>query len=175
MFGYVLYTFFSANEAVWPPLTSVTGSLLRWMLLIGTGMNSPREVGPSSSVSLSRITPCIHVPEITVPTPYGNNNHIGMWHVQSIWYVHIILVNHTPNTTKLTQLCSTHRDGISLINLELSWLIISDRHSSSEQVEETLEQVQIVTCYIGHLKDGADPTVRIAEHYSFITVSTITL
>ena len=68
---HALTTFFNANEAVWPPLTSETGNLLRWMLLIGTGINSPREVGPSNRVSLSRITPCIHVPEITVPTPCG--------------------------------------------------------------------------------------------------------
>ena len=46
------------------------------MLLIGTGINSPREVGPSNSVSLSRITPCIHVPEISANTLWKQRNSI---------------------------------------------------------------------------------------------------
>lgn len=54
---------------------------------------------------------------------------------------------------------STHRDRISFINLELSWLIISDRHPSGKQVEEAFEQIKIVACHIGHLKDRTDPTV----------------
>ena len=53
----------------------------------------------------------------------------------------------------------TYRNRVSFIYLELSWLIISNRHPSSEQVEEVFEQVQIVTSHIGHLKDGTNPVV----------------
>lgn len=63
-------TFFRANEAVWPPWTSLTDILLRWMDFTGMGMKVPSGSGPSSSVSLSRITPRNVVPDTTVPTPW---------------------------------------------------------------------------------------------------------
>ena len=63
-------TFLSAKEAVCPPLTSLTGNLFRCIPLIATGMNSPRKLGPNSNVSFKLITPCIHVPDTTVPTPW---------------------------------------------------------------------------------------------------------
>ena len=69
----IFLTFFSANEAVCPPLTSVTGSLFLCIPLIVTGTNSPNDVGPNSKLSPSEITPCRHVPDTTVPTPYEKN------------------------------------------------------------------------------------------------------
>ena len=68
--SYQLVTFLSAKEAVCPPRTSLTGSLFLWMPLMETEKNSPREVGPSRRTSLTLITPCIHVPDTTVPTPW---------------------------------------------------------------------------------------------------------
>ena len=63
------FTFLSAKEAVCPPRTSVTGSLFRWTPRIETGMNSPMEVGPIRRTSFIWTTPCMHVPDTTVPTP----------------------------------------------------------------------------------------------------------
>ena len=68
--SYQLITFLSAKEAVCPPRTSLTGSLFLWMPLMETEKKSPREVGPSRRTSLTLITPCIHVPDTTVPTPW---------------------------------------------------------------------------------------------------------
>jgi|LakMenEpi03Aug12_release.lakeMendotaPanAssembly.Ray.scaffolds.fasta_scaffold554752_1 hypothetical protein len=42
-------TFLRANEAVWPPRTSLTGIRLRCMLLIAIGINCPTGSGPRSS------------------------------------------------------------------------------------------------------------------------------
>lgn len=66
---WLLQTFFRAKDAVWPPRTSLTGILLRWMDLTAMGMKVPSGSGPKSSVSLSRIIPRNVVPETTVPTP----------------------------------------------------------------------------------------------------------
>lgn len=62
-------TFLRAKEAVWPPWTSLTGILLRWMDLTVMEVKVPSGSGPSSSVSLSWITPWRVVPDTTVPTP----------------------------------------------------------------------------------------------------------
>lgn len=64
-------TFFKAKEAVWPPRTSLTGILLRWMDLTAIGRKLPRGSGPSSRVSFSLIRPLSVVPDTTVPTPYA--------------------------------------------------------------------------------------------------------
>ena len=50
-------TFLRAKDAVCPPRTSFTGSLLRWIPLITTGTNSPSRVGPNSRVSLMCMIP----------------------------------------------------------------------------------------------------------------------
>lgn len=63
-------TFLRAKDAVWPPRTSLTGILLRWMDLTAIGMKVPSGSGPKSNVSLSRIIPRNVVPDTTVPTPY---------------------------------------------------------------------------------------------------------
>lgn len=62
-------TFLRAKDAVWPPLTSFTGILLRWIDLTTMGMKLPRGSGPSSMVSLRRMSPRRVVPDTTVPTP----------------------------------------------------------------------------------------------------------
>lgn len=64
-----LLTFFKAKEAVWPPRTSLTGILLRWMDLTAIGRKLPRGSGPSSRVSFSLMRPLRVVPDTTVPTP----------------------------------------------------------------------------------------------------------
>ena len=63
-------TFFNANDAVWPALSSLTGILLRWIVLTWIGWNCPSGSGPSNKVSFSRIVPRRHVPDTTVPTPW---------------------------------------------------------------------------------------------------------
>lgn len=67
-------TFFKAKEAVWPPRTSLTGILLRWMDLTAIGRKLPRGSGPSSRVSFSLIRPLSVVPDTTVPTPYAKES-----------------------------------------------------------------------------------------------------
>lgn len=62
-------TFFRAKEAVWPPRTSFTGILFRWMDLTAMDMKLPRGSGPSSMVSFRRMSPRNVVPDTTVPTP----------------------------------------------------------------------------------------------------------
>lgn len=62
-------TFFRANEAVWPPLTSFTGIRLRWIDFTAIEMKLPKGSGPSSMVSFRRMSPRKVVPDTTVPTP----------------------------------------------------------------------------------------------------------
>lgn len=79
-------TFFSANDAVCPPWTSLTGILLRWMDLTVMGMKTPSGSGPKSSVSLSRINPRNVVPETTVPTPCQEKTNIKIHLVLEVFF-----------------------------------------------------------------------------------------
>ena len=54
----------------------------------------------------------------------------------------------------------THRDRVSLINLELSWLVLVGVHAGRQEVEERSQQVQVFASHIGHLEYRADPTGR---------------
>lgn len=78
-------TFLRAKDAVWPPRTSLTGILLRWMDFTAMGMKVPSGSGPKSSVSLSRIIPRNVVPETTVPTPCQENINSG-----SSWFTALL-------------------------------------------------------------------------------------
>ena len=80
-------TFFNANDAVWPALSSLTGILLRWIVLTWIGWNWPRGSGPSNKVSFSRMVPRRHVPDTTVPTPWKleKNNHFDWFHLPYAW------------------------------------------------------------------------------------------
>lgn len=83
MINLAVPTFLRANEAVWPPLTSFTGILFRWIDLTAIGMKLPRGSGPSSMVSFRRMSPRKVVPDTTVPTPwrYKHDTAFGIWHL----------------------------------------------------------------------------------------------
>lgn len=80
-------TFFRAKDAVWPPRTSLTGILLRWMDLTAMGVKVPSGSGPNSRVSLSRINPRNVVPDTTVPTPCQENTQTVLIYEHSIHFV----------------------------------------------------------------------------------------
>lgn len=105
--------FFRAKLAVWPPLTSRTGILFRWMLFTAIGVKRPRGSGPSSKVSFNFMIPFKVVPDTTVPTP-----------CQIVIYNCYFL--HIKNAHKSFQLCiiNTHRYGVCVVDLKLGRLII---------------------------------------------------
>lgn len=63
----------------------------------------------------------------------------------------------------LEEVLCTHRDRVSVINLELWGLVLIEGHASRKQVKEGLEQVQIHPCHIGHLEDGAYPDAGVTK------------
>lgn len=84
-------TFLRANEAVWPPRTSFTGILLRWIDLTAMGMKLPKGSGPSSIVSFRRMSPRKVVPDTTVPTPWDTNTNTTHG-LDSIWQIQLGLM-----------------------------------------------------------------------------------
>ena len=87
-----IFTFLSANDAVWPPRTSFTGIRFRWILFMAMGMNCPRGSGPRSRVSFIRIAPCKVVPEITVPTPCGERAVTAWVHIKQLTWITLTLL-----------------------------------------------------------------------------------
>lgn len=83
-------TFLREKDAVWPPRTSLTGILLRWMDLTAMGVKVPSGSGPNSRVSLSRINPRNVVPDTTVPTPCQENTQTVLIYEHSIHFVYSV-------------------------------------------------------------------------------------
>lgn len=66
-------TFFNANDAVWPPRTSLTSILFRCILRMEVDIKWPTGSGPNNNVSFTRTTPFNVIPETTTPTPCKKN------------------------------------------------------------------------------------------------------
>jgi len=118
---HVCLTFLSENEAVCPPRTSSTGMRLRWMLLMTMGRNWPRASGPSSRVSLSRISPLRVVPDTTVPTPCCSKRAYCLYgRTDSVRYDFCEILNH--EAIKKSIACLLHKPVECSNILLLGWI-----------------------------------------------------
>lgn len=133
-------TFFSANEAVWPPRTSLTGMRLRWIDLTAMDRKLPKGSGPSSSVSFSLIRPLSVVPDTTVPTPCREEP--GPVNPSSPRTHPDTSGGSTATPPALSGSPEpTHWDRVGVINLKLSRLFLPVAGARGEEVEEHLQQV----------------------------------
>lgn len=142
-------TFFKAKEAVWPPRTSLTGILLRWMDLTAIGRKLPRGSGPSSRVSFSLIRPLSVVPETTVPTPYAKKEKTVIVVTQpgqqkssrTLLSRGDTFFNLKEGTEHSSKYQAPYRDRVSIIYLEFCWLFFPVTGPWRQEIKKHLQQI----------------------------------
>lgn len=142
-------TFFKAKEAVWPPRTSLTGILLRWMDLTAIGRKLPSGSGPSSKVSFSLIRPLSVVPDTTVPTPYARKQtpvtRVIQPHSQMSFRTSLPRDDTCFNLKQTVENCSKcqvpYRDRVSIIYLEFCWFFFPVTGPWRQEIKKHLQQV----------------------------------
>lgn len=176
-------------EAVWPDRIRDTGIRLRWIDLIGIGMNSPRGFGPISIVSLSEITPVNNMQKTDFKM---RSTAIRCWcwpelfrQMQRAWklkircngriFTNIKIFYITQWKKKLTnQACTRNHSAnaiypIHIVHLKLRWTIQGKLLVKRNEIQKCAKQVQICTNNIRYLENRTHSENSSRKSYEFIS------